>query len=140
MNYMRYTGIVIALTIGLPFVLMLLRNLTGIGLSGTATLIVPVIAAAMITGQRFVILHRRVPTRAETQRFVIIGTLIVIGFQALVTAAVVTNVPGYETLLTAPPPLGLALGGAAFLILVVALCNLFFLRLGARQQTKAGAS
>ncbi|WP_106746044.1 ABZJ_00895 family protein [Yoonia maritima] len=137
MNYMRYTGVVIGLTMGLPILLGLLRHLTGINLSTGFVAIAPALAGAMIEGQKFAVQNDRTPTWAETKSFVIVGTLIAAGFLALFTATVVTNVPGYEILLTAPPSIGLIIGMSVFMILIIALCNFLFLRMGAKNQLKA---
>jgi|GEM_PF-3475440 len=136
MNYMRYTGVVIGLTIGLPILLGLLRQLTGINLSTGFVAIAPALAAAMIEGQKFATKHDRMPTRAETKSFVILGTLIAAGFLVLFTATVVTNLPGYEQILRNPPSTSLIIGIVVFLVAMIALCNFFFLRMGCKNQLK----
>ena len=136
MNYMRYTGVVIGLTIGLPLLLGLLRQLTGINLSTGFVAIAPALAGAMIEGQRFATQNDRMPTRAETKSFVFFGTLIAAGFLALFTATVVTNLPGYERLLYNPPSMGLIIGIVVFLVAMIALCNFLFLRMGCKNQLK----
>jgi hypothetical protein len=137
MNYMRYAGIVIALTIGVPIVLGLLRLATGISLSSSATMIIPAICAAMIEGQKFAKQFLRLPTRGESGSFVVIATLIAVGFQALFMATIITNLPGYDHLLQTPPSMGLVIGVLIFVIIVIAICNLVFLRMGSKNQLKA---
>jgi hypothetical protein len=136
MNYIRYAGIVIALTVGLPIVLGLLRQVTGINLSSSATSIIPAMCAAMIEGQKFARKFLRLPTRAETISFVAVATLIAAGFQLLFTATVITNVPGYEHLLQTPPSMRLVIGMLIFVGIVIAICNLVFLRMGCKNQLK----
>lgn len=136
MNYLRYAGIVIAVTLGLPIVLGLIAQVTGINLGSAFVVIAPAMAAAMIEGQKFVSKTLRLPTGKETGAFVIFATLILVGFQALLTAAVITNVPAYETLLISPPSIWLIIGVVAFVTVAVALCNWSFLRMGAKNQIK----
>ena len=136
MNYLRYTGVIIGLTVGLPLLLSLLRWLTGINLASAFLVIVPAMAGAMIEGQKFATGQLRIPSRAETARFVVLATVIATGFQFLFAAAVVTNVPGYERLLTAPPSAALVIGALVFVAAVIAFCNLMFLRIGAKSQLK----
>ncbi|SFR56788.1 hypothetical protein SAMN04488005_2959 [Yoonia tamlensis] len=137
MNYMRYAGVVIALTIGVPVVLGVLRQVTGINLSSSAAMIIPAICAAMIEGQKFASRFLRVPTRAETMSFVVVATLIAASFQALFTATVITNHPQYDRLLLTPPSMMLIIGTAVFVVIVIAICNLVFLRMSCKNQLKA---
>jgi hypothetical protein len=137
MNYMRYTGIVLALTVGLPIVLGLLLQMTGINLSSSGTSIIPTMCAAGNEGQKFAKNRLRMPTRAETMPFVVLATLIAGGSQVLVTAIVITNVSGYDQLLQESQSAGLVIGMLIFVVIVIAICNLIFLRMGSKNQLKA---
>ncbi|MDO6591324.1 hypothetical protein DS901_00745 [Loktanella sp. D2R18] len=137
MNYIRYTGIVFALTVGLPIALGLLMQVTGVNLSSSATSIIPAMSAAGNEGQKFAKNRLRMPTRAETAPFVVLATLIAGGFQVLFTAIVITNVSGYEQLLQKSSSAGLVVGMLVFVVIVIAICNLVFLRMGCKNQLKA---
>ena len=132
MNYLRYAGIVFALTVGVPFVLGLLRQLTGVNLSTAFVAILPAIAGASIEGQKYATRHMRVPTAAETRSFVVVATLIAAGFQLALTVAVLTSVAGFPRLLLSPAMIGVMV----FLAAVIAFSNMLFLRMGAKNQLK----
>ncbi|WP_157033246.1 ABZJ_00895 family protein [Loktanella sp. S4079] len=137
MNYKRYTAIIIGVTIGLPILLGMLRQLTGLNLSTGFTAIAPALVAALVEGQQFAKTHNRVPTGSETKSFVGFATLISAGFLILFSAAIITNVPGFGELLETPPAAWLIFSVLGFVVAMIALCNFAFLRMGAKNQLKA---
>lgn len=136
MNYWRYAGVAVGLWIGLPVLVMLLNRVAGINLSTPFLTVVPVMAAAMIEGQKFVTRHMRMPTRGETIRFVLLSTLTVAAIQAIFVAALITLTGYYAGGLGTLPSVGVVAVSLIVVVSVVALCNLTFLRISARGQMK----
>jgi hypothetical protein len=130
MNYLRYTIVLIAATLGL----------TGLGhllsLGGSWTGIVPVMLAALVEGQKYAGQRGVLPAGAERHRFAMIATAINIGMAALFVLGLSVINPGIGAVFSAGAS-GLMLGVALVIVPLVYFMSWFFVQSGARGHLRA---
>ncbi|MCB1399283.1 MAG: ABZJ_00895 family protein [Rhodobacteraceae bacterium] len=125
MNYLRYTIILIAATLGLA----VLGYLLPVG--GSWTGIVPVMIAALVEGHKYAEQRGMLPPGAERRRFAMIATAINIGMAAVYIAGMSMIDPGIAAVFSGGAS-GLVLGVLLVILLLVYALSWFFVQSGAK--------
>ncbi len=136
MNYWRYTGIFLGLSIGLPILLELFNTLTGVNLSSAAVAIIPAFVAAMIEGQSFARRNTRLPDKSETRAFARKATLIALAITVVVSGVTLATQYTGDPILSDPIFFVIVGVISLFFAIITYFANGWFLRTGARNEVK----
>ncbi|ATG48719.1 ABZJ_00895 family protein [Celeribacter ethanolicus] len=134
MKVLRYTGILIGLSILVGIVLALLENLLGLN-GGTAAGIAAVIGAASFEGNFFARKEGHVPEKAEKRAFARMATLVNLAFGALVFLGLLFTIPELRNPMAIVPLVVLSV----LLLLVVYYASGWFFAQSAKNWLKADA-
>lgn len=137
-NILRYAGVYVIVTVAMALLSLALNIFLNLDISGAATIIPPVIAAAMIEGQRLARAHGRDMEKREAWRAAVLATVACIGVN-LMLAAVLMMIPAVATVI-AKLPMNILVGGAAAIAIIILLTNRWFIALGARSEIKRQAA
>ena len=137
MTFLRFTAILIALTVGLPMLAALIRQYAGFNVSSSAFVIIPPMLAAIVEGQALARSQGRVPIAAEKLRFTGLGLLIVIVLNAVLFWIAAQSANELRLLFSAGPGGGLIAGLLAFFVALVAGSLYFFYGFGAATELRA---
>jgi len=134
MNYLRYTGVFLAVAIGAGILVSVLNATMDSVLGSSAQLMVPAMIAALVEGQHHAKRCKARPVVGEAWNFTWIATAIAIGLNVALAYLAAPLLPVFGRLAIAPFPsqqfiVLLGLYGAGYLI-----CNRLFLGIGAGNQ------
>lgn len=140
--YLTYLAWFIALTIGLPLVLMAVEAVTGFDISSSAVSIIPAMIAAHLSGISFVKRFERVPEKSESWRFTFVAFGLLVVATLVLTAGFLMVFPDLQSEVAGmmdPGVLAIFAAMMAVILLVLFVTTRIFFGLGARTQFKAFA-
>lgn len=135
MNYLRYTGVLIAASIAVALLQAVIERVWHIPSGHWGSVIAPMVAA-MVEGQKFAEAQGRLPEGAERRRFAAVATAINLAIGGVLLGALALVTPQLETLFTRE---GLGILGLLLAVVLgfVYLLSWAFVKNGAKGVLKA---
>ncbi|MEX1235604.1 MAG: ABZJ_00895 family protein [Roseovarius sp.] len=134
MNYIRYTGVYLAVAVFSALIVLALNAWADAGLGSSGQFLAPAMIAALLEGRSFVRSEARMPNPSEAWNFAVLATGLAVALNVALSFVAVALIPADSAQSVAPP------GTRAFWLMlgvhavVYLLSNRFFLGLGARNE------